>query len=93
MLILWYAKFLGSEEELGKVNETINAVAGEVGGSVDGPYYPQDEDLLYLFKFDRFEKMTECGRTVLVKLEEAGIEGLRSSCYKIAVTKEEYWGK
>ena len=93
MLILWYARFSGTDEEMEKVNETIKTVTGEVGGTVDGPYYPQDEDLLYLFKFEKFEKMSECGRNVLLKLEEAGIGGLHSSCYKIAVTKEEYWNQ
>ena len=41
MLIIWYADFDGSDEELEKVNKIFKEITDKIGGSVQGPYYPQ----------------------------------------------------
>lgn len=50
MIITWYADFDGSEQDLEKINRIFGEIPKNIGGSVDGPYYPQSEALMYVFK-------------------------------------------
>ncbi len=43
MIILWYADFNGTDEDLIKVNRIFDEITKNIGGTVEGPYYPETE--------------------------------------------------
>jgi len=92
VLIIWKAEFAGNEKQLARVNELLAETTKEVGGKIDGPYFPQDADLLYLFWVKAFEDMNRSGRKFLqaVTKEKLPVMPLE---YEIAVTSKEFWGK
>ena len=45
MIIIWYADFDGTDENLIKVNRIFDEITKNIGGTVDGAYYPQTEAL------------------------------------------------
>jgi len=92
VLIIWKAEFTGDEKQLARVNELLAETTREVGGKIDGPYFPQDADLLYLFWTKAFEDMNRSGRKFLqaVMKEKLPVTPLN---YEIAVTSKEFWGK
>lgn len=62
------------------------------GGSVEGPYYPQSNDLLYIFHVDSYEWLNKAGRVFLKRVQEEGIN-ITPMRYEVAVTPKEFWGK
>jgi len=92
MIILWYADFDGTDQDLIKVNKIFEEITKEIGGTFDGPYYPQDEALMYVFKVKNYEWLNQCGRRFLKRVEEDGIK-ITPTRYEVAITPEEFWGK
>lgn len=92
MLILWYADFDGDDQDLIKVTRIFDDITKDIGGTVDGPYYPQSEALMYVFKVKNYEWLNQCGRTFLKRVQEEGIK-ISPVSYEVAVTPEEFWGK
>ncbi len=92
MLILWYADFDGTEETLEKVNTLLKESLDAISGCVDGPYFPQNETLLYLFTVKTFEQFNQAGRSFLKRVNEEGID-ISPIRYEVAVTPDEFWGK
>jgi hypothetical protein len=92
MLIIWYADFDGTEEDLEKVTVLLRESMDEMGGRVEGPYFPQNEALMYLFKVKKFEQLNQSGRIFLKKVDEEGIN-ITPVRYEVAVTPEEFWEK
>lgn len=92
VLVIWKADFDGDDKQLARVNELMEQTTKEVGGKIDGPYYPQDASLLYLMWTKEFEDMNRSGRRLLaaVAKEKLPITPLR---YEVAVTPKEFWGK
>ena len=92
VLVVWKADFDGDDKQLARVNELLAQTTKEMGGKIDGPYYPQDASLLYLMWPKEFEDMNRSGRKFLaaVQREKLPITPLR---YEIAVTPKEFWGK
>jgi hypothetical protein len=91
MLILWYADFDGTEETLEKGGSLLKEVVKTINASVDGPYFPQNEALLYIFKIKTFEQFNQAGRTFLTRVYEEGIN-ITPVRYEVAITPEEFWG-
>ena len=90
MLILWYADYDGSDVTLEKVNTLLKEITHTIGGSVDGPYYPQSEALLYLFNFKNFEQFNQAGRIFLTRVNEKDINIIPVR-YEVAIAPEEFW--
>jgi hypothetical protein len=76
-------------QKLDKINAQITK---KLGGKIDGPYFPQDAALMYIFHVDRYEWLSEAGRIwmEMVADEKIGVTPLR---YEIAVTPKEFFGK
>jgi len=85
MLILWYADFDGTDEDLEKVNAIFKEITDKIGGNVEGPYYPQNEDLMYIFTVEKFEWLNQGGRVFMSKVQEEGIN-ITPVRYEVAVT-------
>jgi hypothetical protein len=92
MLILWYADFDGIDTTLEHVNTLLRELMETIGGSVNGPYFPQSEALLYLFNVKKFKQFNQAGRLFLKRVDEEGIN-IVPVRYEIAVTPEEFWGR
>lgn len=89
MLVIWKANFSGTREQLQAVDEKLKEIASTSGNRVDGPYYAQDADLLWLFWTDP-SNIGLGGREFLpwVEENEIPIEPVR---FEIAVTEDEFW--
>lgn len=92
MIIIWYADFEGDEKDLRKANSIIQEVTKKVGGSADGPYYPQDADLMYIFKVKNYDWLNQAGRIFLPRVVKEGIK-ITPKRYEVAVSADEFWGK
>jgi hypothetical protein len=92
MLVMWKADFDGDDKQLARVSELLEQTTKEVGGRVDGPYYPQDASLLFLLWTKQFEDMNRSGQKFLAQVakEKLPLTPLR---YEVAVTAKEFWGK
>lgn len=92
MLVIWKADFEGDPEDVEKVSQLFERISKEIGGRWEGPYYPQDASLLYLFHVDKYEWLNRSGRIFLKEVEKQGLKVTPIS-YEIAVTPEEFWEK
>lgn len=91
MKILWYANFEGDEKQQAEMDRIFGEITDEIGGSVDGPYYPQEASLLYIFDAPSLEWLHEGGRRFIPRVQEAGIP-VTPLRYEVAVSPEEFWG-
>jgi hypothetical protein len=90
MLILWYADFDRTKQTLGHVNSLLNEVASQTNVRVKGPFFPQNEALLYIFTMKTFEQFNQAGRIFLTKVNEEGVN-ITPVRYEVAITPEEFW--
>lgn len=90
MLVIWRANFSGSREQLAKVTAKLKEVGAKHGEKIDGPYYAQDTDLLYLF-WTPTGNLGESGREFLPWVAQNGIP-LEPVRWEIASTEQEFWG-
>ncbi len=90
MLVIWKANFSGTAEQLEMVKKKLVEVARNNGEKVDGPYYAQDADLMWLF-WTEPNNIGLGGREFLpwVEENEIPIEPVR---WEIGVTEKEFWG-
>lgn len=90
MLVLWKANFSGSKEQLEKVTAKLKELAKEHGEKVDGPYYAQDADLLYL-TWTKSGNIGISGREFLPWVMKNKIP-LEPVSWQVALTEKEFWG-
>jgi hypothetical protein len=90
MLVIWKANFGGTREQLAQVKAKLEEISKKSGDRIDGPYYAQDADLMWLFWTDP-GNIGLGGREFLpwVEKNEIPIEPIR---YEIGVTEKEFWG-
>jgi len=75
-------------KKLDKINTTL---LKKVGGKIDGPYFPQDASLLYIFHVDKFEWLNKGGRLWFAEVAKAKIP-ITPLNYEVAVTPKEFFG-
>jgi hypothetical protein len=94
MIILWKADYEGSDiqEDLGKLHKLQLEIQERVGGKVEGPYFPQDASVLYIFHVDQYEWLNKAGRIYFSEVSKRELAFVPKS-YEIAVTPEEFFGK
>jgi hypothetical protein len=94
MIILWKADYEGTnlQEDLKKLHTVQMQIQQKVGGTVEGPFFPQDASVLYIFHVQEYEWLNKAGR---MYFSEAGNQNLSfvPKSYEIAVTPEEFFGK
>lgn len=90
MLIIWKANFGGTAEQLEKTTKKLKEIAEKQGGKVDGPYYAQDADLLWLF-WTKSRDLNLGGKEFLpwVAEHEIPIEPVR---WEVGLTETEFLG-
>ena len=79
-------------KDLKKLHAVQTQIQQKVGGTMDGPYFPQDASVLYIFHVKEYEWLNKAGR---LYFSEAGNQnlGFVPKSYEIAVTPEEFFGK
>jgi hypothetical protein len=90
MLVIWRANFSGTREELAKVDEKLKEIAKKRGERVEGPFYGQDTDVMWL-SWIKSGNIGESGREFLpwVMKNKVPIEPVR---WEVALTDQEFWG-
>lgn len=77
---------------LQKIDKILAQLTKKLGGKIEGPYFPQDAALMYIFHVDRYEWLNEAGRIWVNMVAEAKID-VTPLKYEIAVTPKEFFGK
>ena len=72
-----------------KVNRIFDEITKNIGGTVEGPYYPQAEALMCIFKVKNYEWLNQCGRIFLKRAQEEGVK-ISPVRYEVAITPEEF---
>lgn len=90
MLVLWKANFSGTREQLAQVTAKLQEVTKAHGERVEGPFYAQDADLLYLM-WTKSGNIGVSGRDFLPWIAEHKIP-IEPVSWEIGLTDEEFWG-
>jgi hypothetical protein len=93
MIILQKIDYDGEDlnGDLKKLDEVHSKIQQKVGGKVDGPYFPQDASLLYIFHVDKYEWINQAGRIWMNEISKAELPFTPKS-YEVAVTPREFFG-
>lgn len=90
MLVIWKANFGGTREQLDQVKGKLQEIGKKRGTRVDGPYYAQDADLVWLFWTDP-SNIGLGGREFLPWATENEIP-IEPVSWEVAITEQEFWG-
>ena len=90
MLIIWKANFSGTKAQLEKVKEKLRDIADKSGEKVQGPFYAQDADLMWLF-LTKEGNIGVSGREFLPWVAKNHIP-IEPVGWEIGITEEEFWG-
>ena len=90
MLVIWKANFNGTQEQLQSVKQRLEEIADKTGEKIDGPYYGQSSDLVWLF-WTKAGNIGLGGRDFLPWVEENKIP-IEPVSWELGVTEEEFWG-
>jgi hypothetical protein len=94
MIILWKADYEGTnlKEDLARLHQLQLKIQEKVGGKVEGPYFPQDASILYIFHVEEYDWLNKAGRIYFSEAAEQNLAFVPKS-YEVAVTPEEFFGK
>ena len=94
MIILWKADYEGTElkEDLARLHRLQKEIERKIGGKVDGPYFPQDASVLYIFHVEKYEWLNQAGRIYFSEVARNNLAFVPKS-YEIAVTPDEFFGE
>jgi hypothetical protein len=93
LIIIWKGDYDGDDlkGDLEKLNAIQARIQKKIGGKVDGPYFPQDASVLYIFHVDRYEWLNEAGRLWFAEMGKAGLP-FTPLKYEVCVTPKEFFG-
>ena len=94
MIVLWKADYEGTniQKDLKKLNALHSKIQKRIGGKIEGPYFPQDASVLYVFHVDSYEWLNQAGRIFFSEVGKGGLQFVPKS-YEVAVTPTEFFGK
>jgi len=93
MIILVRLDYDGDDlpNDLKKINKLHSKIEKAVGGRIEGPYFPQQGSLLYIFHVDKYERLNEAGRVFYSEMGKLKLPSVPNT-YEVAVTPEEFFG-
>ena len=93
MIILVRVDYEGDDlqNDLKKMNEIHAKIEKAVGGKIDGPYFPQQSSILYIFHVDKYERLNEAGRIFYAEMAKLKLPFVPNT-YEVAVTPKEFFG-
>ena len=93
MIILVRLNYEGDdlENDLKKMKEINSKIESRIGGKIEGPFFPQQSTLLFIFHVDKYERLNEAGRTFYTEMSRLKLPFVPDT-YEVAVTPEEFFG-
>jgi len=93
MIILVRLDYEGDDlqNDLKKMSEVNSKIESRIGGKIEGPFFPQQSTLLYIFHVDKYERLNEAGRTFYAEMSKLKLPFVPDTC-EVAVTPEEFFG-
>jgi hypothetical protein len=93
MIILVRLDYEGNDlqNDLKKMSEVNSKIESRIGGKIEGPFFPQQSTLLFIFHVDKYERLNEAGRTFYAEMSKLKLPFVPDT-YEIAVTPEEFFG-
>jgi len=93
MIILVRLDYQGEDlqNDLKKMSEVNSKIEFRIGGKIEGPFFPQQSTLLFIFHVDKYERLNEAGRTFYAEMSKLKLPFVPDT-YEVAVTPEEFFG-
>ena len=93
MIILVRIDYEGEDmqNDLKKMGEIHSKIEKATGGKIEGPYFPQQSTLLYIFHVDKYERLSEAGRVWYAEMGKLKLPFVPNT-YEVAVTPQEFFG-
>ena len=93
MIILVRVNYEGDnlQNDLEKMNKIHSKIERATGGKIEGPYFPQQSSLLYIFHVDKYERLNQAGRIFYAEMSKLKLPFVPET-YEVAVTPEEFFG-
>jgi len=93
MIILVRIDYEGEDmqNDLKKMGEIHSKIEKATGGKIEGPYFPQQSTLLYIFHVDKYERLNEAGRVWYAEMGKLKLPFVPNT-YEVAVTPQEFFG-
>jgi hypothetical protein len=93
MIILVRLDYEGDDlqNDLKKMSGVNSKIESRIGGKIEGPFFPQQSTLLFIFHVDKYERLNEAGRTFYAEMSKLKLPFVPDT-YEIAVTPEEFFG-
>ena len=93
MIILVRLDYEGDDlqNDLKKMSEINSKIESRIGGKIEGPFFPQQSTLLFIFHVDKYERLNEAGRTFYAEMSRLKLPFVPDT-YEVAVTPEEFFG-
>ncbi len=63
----------------------------EINSKIEGPFFPQQSTLLFIFHVDKYERLNEAGRIFYAEMSKLSLPFVPDT-YEVAVTPEEFFG-
>jgi hypothetical protein len=79
---------LNDLKKMGQINSKIES---RIKGKIEGPFFPQESTLLYIFHVDKYERLNEAGRTFYAETSKLKLPIVPAG-YEVAVTPQEFFG-
>jgi hypothetical protein len=94
MIILWKADYEGDDiqADLKKLDAIQSRIQKKIGGKIEGPFFPQDASVLYIFHVEEYEWLNRAGRIFFAEMAKSGL-GFSAKTYEVAVTPQEFFGE
>ena len=93
MIILVRIDYEGDDlqNDMKKMNAIHSQIEKATDGKIEGPYFPQQSSLLYIFHVDKYERLNEAGRIFYSEVGKLRLPFVPNT-YEVAVTPEEFFG-
>ena len=93
MIILVRLDYQGEDlqNDLKKLKEINSKIETKIAGKIEGPFFPQQSTLLFIFHVDKYERLNEAGRTFYAEMAKLKLP-FSPDTYEVAVTPEEFFG-
>ena len=93
MIILVRLDYEGDDlqNDLKKMSEINSKIESRIGGKIEGPFFPQQSTVLFIFHVDKYERLNEAGRTFYAEMSKLKLPFVPDT-YEVAVTPEEFFG-
>ena len=93
MIILVRLDYEGDDlpDDLRKIDKVHSKIEKAVGGKIEGPYFPQQSSLLYIFHVDKYERLNEAGRVFYSEMGKLKVPFVPNT-YEVGVTPQDFFG-